>query len=172
MPHIILLTRLVFPWPRVLFILYFLVTSRVAQSPAACDVVIPLFSIGCFLSLLVISPDFSLDLACAYSTFKCVAGRDTSPPPLVRARGWSIRNRIFGRRIHSLIFLKIYIQIQNVNDEYNIHFGVCFTICILLFDTFQYRPFFFWCHKNMYYLDIIIFFAIINYIVFFEILRT
>ena len=47
----------------------FLVTSCVAQSPAACDVVIPLFSIGGFLSLLLISPDFSLDLAYAYSTF-------------------------------------------------------------------------------------------------------
>ena len=53
-------------------------TSRIAQSPAACDVVIPLFSIGGFLSLLVISPDFSLDLARAYSTFKYVAGRDTA----------------------------------------------------------------------------------------------
>ena len=51
-------------------------TSRIAQTPAACGVVIPLFSIGGFLSLLVISPDFSLDLARAYSTFKYVAGRD------------------------------------------------------------------------------------------------
>ena len=50
--------------------------SRVAQSPAACDVVIPLFSIGGFLSFLVISPEFSLDLARAYSTFECVVGRD------------------------------------------------------------------------------------------------
>ena len=73
-----MLTRLVFPWRRFLFILYFVVTSRVAQSPAACDVAIPLFSIGGFLSLLVISPDFSLDLARAYSTFKYVAGRDNS----------------------------------------------------------------------------------------------
>ena len=63
-----MLTRLVFPWRRVLFILYFLVTSRIAQSPAARDVVIPLLSVGGFLSLLVISPDFSLVLACAYST--------------------------------------------------------------------------------------------------------
>ena len=39
---------------------------------------IPLFSIGGLLSLLVISPDFSLDLACAYSTFKYVAGRDNT----------------------------------------------------------------------------------------------
>ena len=61
--------RLVFHWRRVLCILYFLVTSRVALSPAACDVVIPLFSIDGILSLSVISPDFSLDLACAYSTF-------------------------------------------------------------------------------------------------------
>ena len=52
-------------------------TSRVAQSPAACDVVIPLFSIGGFLSLLVISPNFSVDLARAYRTFKYVAGRDS-----------------------------------------------------------------------------------------------
>ena len=52
-------------------------TSRIAQSPAACDVVIPLFSIGDFLSLLVISPDFFLDLAYAYSTFKYDTGRDT-----------------------------------------------------------------------------------------------
>ena len=43
--------------------------SRISQYPAACDVVIPLFLIGGFLSLLVTSPDFSLDLACAYSTF-------------------------------------------------------------------------------------------------------
>ena len=56
-----------YPWRRVLFISYFLVTSRIAQYPAVCDVVIPLFSIGAFLSL-VICPDFSLDLACAYST--------------------------------------------------------------------------------------------------------
>ena len=69
MPHFNSARKTSFPWRRVLFMLYFLVTSRVAQSPAACDVVIPLFSISDFLSLLVISPDFSLDLAYAYSTF-------------------------------------------------------------------------------------------------------
>ena len=55
-------------------------TSSVAQSPAASDVVIPLFSIDGFLSLLVTSPDFSLDLARAYCTFEYVAGRNTSTP--------------------------------------------------------------------------------------------
>ena len=58
-----------FPWRRVFFILYFLVTSRIAQHPTVCDVVILLFSIGGFLSLLVTTPDFSLDLACTYTIF-------------------------------------------------------------------------------------------------------
>ena len=111
-------------------------TSRVAQSPSACDVVIPLFSIGGFLTLLVISPDFSLDLACAYSTFECVAGRDTSPPsssagvkhPRSNLRKKNTFLNVF-EAIHSNSF-------SDIVTKYNIHFCVCFTICILLFDTF------------------------------------
>ena len=123
----------------------------------------PLFSIGGFLSLLVISPNFSLDLARAYGTFKYVEGGDTSPPSS-SAGVKHPRSSLRKKNTFINVFedtLNFYFWYNNKMWRINRTFisasllqFVFFEFYFLIHSNIEH---FFGCHKNLYYLNIIIF---------------